>query len=369
MSGIALPRLALACWDYAWLTRNDARQGPYRQLPACLDALVERGYNGLRIDAFPHLIAARSDGVVIDRFDVLPPHRAPVQVQPRRGLIELAQQARNRGIRLWLGSRFLADTQSRRSFVRRPQDFIDVWSQTLDLLKREGLLDTVVAVDFCHHFPLPQAAYGASRHIFRSHPLNKLAQFGIWSRATEQRAEQYLLEVPRSLRALFPGIAFGVSTGAASDRHLRALDTSELDFIDGHLWLNDDPAYAVASGGLIKGAGNRLAARLQNRVAGMVWERGRDQWQRHLGDRIRELHDFARVRRMSPAIGAGFVRLPSEKEADWGWVREVCDFAVEQALEQGVLALCPAVQARPHGEGLWDDVSWQQAINQRILGR
>lgn len=368
MSGIALPRLALACWDHAWLTRNDARQGPYRQLPACLDGLVERGYNAVRLDAFPHLIAARPDGIVVDRFEVRPPGRAPVQVQPRRALLDLARQARQRGLRLWLTSRFLPDTQARRSFVRRPRDFIDVWSQTLDLLRAEGLLDTVVAVDFCHHFPLPEAAHGASRHIFRSHPMNRLARLGIWSRATEQRAEHYLLEVPRSLRALYPNIAFGLSVGSASAKHVRVLDTSELDFLDSHLWLNDDPAFAVASGSLLPARGN-LAASLQSRVAGLAWRQGREQWQRQLESRIRELYDFTRVRRMSPAIGAGFVRLPDERHADWGWIREVCEHAVEHALQQGITALCPAVQARPHGEGLWHDVAWQQSLNQRILSR
>lgn len=368
MSGIALPRLALASWDHAWLTRNDARQGPYRQLPVCLDGLVERGYNAVRIDAFPHLVAARADGIVVERFEVQPPERAPVQVQPRRALIELARQARQRGLRLWLSSRFLPDSQARRSFVRRPRDFVDVWSQTLELLRSEGLLDTVVAVDFCHHFPLPEAAHGASRHIFRSHPMNRLARLGIWSRGTEQRAEQYLLEVPRGLRALFPEIAFGLSVGAAGDKHVRALDTSELDFLDGHLWLNDDPAFAVASASLIR-APSALAGALQNRVAALVWRQGRQQWQRQLDERIRELHDFARVRRMSPAIGAGFVRLANEQRADWGWVRELCEHAVERALEQGIQAICPAVQARPHGSGLWQDVAWQQSLNQRILNR
>lgn len=369
MSAIELPRLALANWDNSWLTRNDARQGAYRQLPSCLDALAERGYNALCIDAFPHLIAARPDGVVIDRFDVSPPQRAQVQVQPRHSLIELARQAQQRNIHLWLSSGFLADSQSRRSFIRRPQDFIDIWSQTLNLLKQEGLLDTIVAVDFCHHFPLPPAAHGASRYIFGSQPANRLARLGIWSRGTEQRAEKYLLEVPRSLRALFPSVAFGVSASAASEKHLRALDTSELDFIDSHLWLNDDPTFAVASGGLLKGAAPALAARLQNKVAALAWRSGREQWQRHLSERIRGLHDFGRVRRINSAIGAGFVQLAHERSADWGWVREVSEFAVEQATDNGVNVICPALQARPHSDGLWQEVSWLQSLNQKILQR
>lgn len=369
MSSIELPRLALANWDHSWLTRNDSRPGAYRQQPSALDALQERGYNALRIDAFPHLIAARSDGVVIDRFEVLSTQRKQVGVHPRHSLLELAKQAQQRNIRLWLSSGFLADSQSRRSFIRRPQDFINVWSQTLDLLKQEGLLDTVVAVDFCHHFPLPPAAHGASRYIFGSHPTNRLARLGIWSRGTEQRAEEYLLEVPRSLRALFPSVAFGVSSSAASDKHLRALDTSELDFIDSHLWLNDDPTFILASGGLLKGVAPALAARLQNKVAALAWHSGREQWQRHLSERIRSLHDFARVRRINSAVGAGFVQLAQEPRADWGWVREVCEFAVERAVDNNVNIICPITQARPHNDRLWQQTAWLQSLNQKILQR
>jgi|SRR5690554_208380 len=369
MSSIELPRLALANWDHSWLTRNDSRQGAYRQLGSCLDALQERGYNGLRIDAFPHLIAARPDGVVIDRFEVLPAARRSVEVQPRHGLLELAKQAQQRKIRLWLSSSFLADSQSRRSFIRRPQDFISIWSQTLELLRQEGLLNTVVAVDFCQHFPLPPATHGASRYIFGSHPTNRLARLGIWSRATEQRAEEYLLEVPRSLRALFPSVAFGVSSGAASDKHLRVLDTSELDFIDSHLWLNDDPTFLLASGGLLNGVAPALAGRLQNKVAALAWRNGREQWQRHLTERISGLHDFARVRRINAAMGAGFVQIAHERRADWGWVREVCEFAVEQAVDNNVSVVCSAAQARPHHDGLWQETAWLKSLNQKILQR
>lgn len=362
MTDQPFPRLALASWDHAWLTRNDARQGPYRQLAQCLDALVERGYNALAIDAFPHLVASRADGVVIDRFQVRPAQRATVQVMPRRSLLELTRLAHQRGLRLWLGSAFLEDAEARRSFVRRPGDFVDIWSQTLNLLKHEGLLEAVVAVDFCRHFPLPPAAYGASRAIFGSHPRNLLGPRVFWSRGAEQRTEEYLLEVPRKLRALFPEIAFGVSANVFSSRALRRLDTSELDFFDQHLWLDDDPMFALASGRLLK----RASATLHRQVAALAWRSRRDLWQRHLSEQIRQHHDFARVRRLQPVLGAGYIRLKDENHA---WLREISEFVVETASECGVPVLCPAVQARPHGGPLWQDISWQRSLNALITHR
>ena len=47
------------------------------------------------------------------------------------------RRARAHGISLWLTSWFMPDTQARRSFVRRPQDFVRVWAETLAFIKAE----------------------------------------------------------------------------------------------------------------------------------------------------------------------------------------------------------------------------------------
>ena len=93
------------------------------------------------------------------------------------------------------------DSRARRSFVRRPADFIDVWVQTLELVREWGHLDTVVAVDFCHHFPFPPWSHGVIRRVFGQPPQRPLPER--WEREQEQAVEQYLLEVPRALRALY----------------------------------------------------------------------------------------------------------------------------------------------------------------------
>ena len=133
-----MPRLALACWDYSWLTRRDGRAAEYAHIGARLDELVERGFNALRIDPFPHLVAPPETGILPERFEIHPEGRElrrgssrPVVVQPRKALRQLLVEAKKRDIRLWLSSWFLSDTTARRSFVRRPRDFVTVWAETL----------------------------------------------------------------------------------------------------------------------------------------------------------------------------------------------------------------------------------------------
>lgn len=55
-------RFAVTMWEYSWLTQRTGRQAEYADWDKVLDELVERGYNCIRIDAFPHIIAADADG-------------------------------------------------------------------------------------------------------------------------------------------------------------------------------------------------------------------------------------------------------------------------------------------------------------------
>ncbi len=364
--GGQLPRLAVADWSHYWQTRRDSAGGDYRSLGGLLDQLCERGYNALRVDAFPHLIAARTDGVVLDRFELADPRLGLMWLQPRKHLVELATLAKARSLRLWLTSSFLNDSQSRRSFVRRASDYIDVWSQTLNLLDERQLLETVVAVDFCHQFTDPETTHGAIRTLFRSHPRNPLLRLGIWPDGADPMVESYLLDVPRALRAAYPSVAFGVSVNAASDKQVRKLDTSELDFLDCHYWLDDDPRFALLTGApLAAMANNRLARGLQGRVAALAWRARGTSWLEHWEQRLESLSEFARLRRLQPTLCGGYVQ--GGASHDTRLVQQVSESVVNAALAQGVSALVTAGQARPHVPSLWQDVDWHQQLTSRIL--
>ncbi len=369
----ASPRLAMACWDYSWLTRREGRHSEYRNLDRVFEELAARGYNCLRLDPCPHLVAAGPNGMVAERFEVLPEGRdlrrgvrGPVQTYPRRVLADLLRKARQYDIRLWLASWYVPDTQARRSFVRSPGDFIRVWAETLAFIRDEGFAGQIEAVDFCHEFPMAPWAHGAWRRIFGTHPANPLPLLRSWDSRVEERVQGYLLEVPRALRALFPDIWIGVSTCHSLEASLRRLDTSELDFLDTHMWLTDDPAFRIATGSLLPVAVPSPLENLRGRVAALLYRSRQEHWLGTLRDRLEAQSSFARVRRLTPVLGEGYIRAVREQALDWGWVRSVSEQVIEEALKRDVRVINPAIYGRPHSPGFWEDQAWQSRINDLI---
>ena len=59
--------LAITMWDSSWLRRRYAGGG-FESFDTAVDELVERGYNAVRLDVFPHMIANAPDGSNSERF-------------------------------------------------------------------------------------------------------------------------------------------------------------------------------------------------------------------------------------------------------------------------------------------------------------
>jgi hypothetical protein len=59
--------LAITMWDSSWIRRRYAGGG-FENYSEVVGELVERGYNAVRIDAFPHLIAKDIYGQARESF-------------------------------------------------------------------------------------------------------------------------------------------------------------------------------------------------------------------------------------------------------------------------------------------------------------
>ncbi|MCG8438744.1 MAG: hypothetical protein MI751_11720 [Pseudomonadales bacterium] len=355
--------LAMACWDLSWLLHRDMRGGAFASLERVLDDTQVRGFNALRIDPCPHLIATPESGLHLDRCELMPRHGAPVEVKIRHALQQLMQSAHERGLKLWFSSRFINDSRARRSFVRRPEDFVAVWSDTLSQVRDWGYLDDVAGVDFCYQFPALPYAHGVTRRVFGRSPERGLPSR--WPMTAAERLEAYLLEVPRALHALFPSVPVGLSTTTALSEQLRQLDTSELDFLDFSLWLDDDPRYRLATGEAMPMSG--LLGRLASPVKQVLLDAAGSHWQRRLEEQLQRRMAFTRLRRLQPVLGEGFVQQSAQQRSmPTGWA-DLHEMMVVNALTQGVEAMTPTSLATPHHDWLWQEQDYLAHLNHMIL--
>lgn len=332
--------LAMADWDYSWLLRTSGRhEDAYHLLPRRMEELAERGFNALRVDAWPHLVAAEQQADAPEEFVILPNgsrdsdrgSRRARRVSPSDRLLRLAQSAKANGISLWLTSWLLPDTRACRSQIRTPADFVRIWHETLLWLEQAEVLDAVVAVDFAHQFPDKPAGYGAWQHLFHRTPLLGGRRRQTFPASTIGRLNAYLVEVPRQLRTLYPQLQIGLSMQSQLAGRMKQLDLAELDFLDLHL----TPSHR---------------------------KHQRDQ----LGDQLHAFRGFCEMHQMALALGAGSHQLPRTRH-----LPDICRLSeqgVQLALEAGVGVINPCYYARPQNP-VWNEVSWLQQVNRHIRER
>jgi len=148
--------LAITMWDFSWLERRWDGAG-YEDWDTALDELKARGYDAVRIDAFPHLVAVDPQR----EWELVPfwntqvwgsPAVNRVTVQPN--LNRFIEKCAERGIRVALSSWFREDTENHRLLPDTPQAFGAIWKATLDSIAEAGLIDQLLYVDLCNEFPL-----------------------------------------------------------------------------------------------------------------------------------------------------------------------------------------------------------------------
>ena len=147
--------LAITMWDFSWLERRWPGAGQ-EDWDASLDALVARGYNAVRIDAYPHLVAIdpRREWELLPCWDQQAwgsPARTRVRIQPL--LNEFIRKCADRGIQVGLSTWFREDPEQWRKQIPSPARLADIWNRTLHTIAEDGLLDSILFVDYCNEWP------------------------------------------------------------------------------------------------------------------------------------------------------------------------------------------------------------------------
>ena len=392
-----------AMWEYSWLLQRDGRQDEFADWDKVLDGVVERGYQCLRLDAFPHNIARGKDGVLLEEFDLVRDNNIgwtrnePCRFNPRKGLVEFMQKCKDRGIYVGLSSWFRPDTTHREREIETPEDYARIWTETLDFLAENDLLDGICWVDLCNEFPARQWAPGAKIEI--DAPAEVKASMGlpqdqpappeyVMSAGMNEDSKKifgdYIRRAIEPVRAKYPQLLYTFSVIAMPGD--KAPDYSACDVLDVHLWSVLDQEWSMASEQMplfmemLPGDASLLeghqASKLMRHIETSC-EKYPEYKEKIFAFLENKIKDFAEVARKNDAIlitTEAWASIMYEDAffkgalGEWDWCKEVDEFGMKKALENGWVSVCSSNFCEPQFEGMWEDVEWHKKVTKMVRG-
>lgn len=393
--------LAIAMWDSTWLRRR-YRGGGFEDWDKALDDLVQRGYNAVRIDAFPHLVAADPQGKLTETYKDIPNHHPNFYgfgmwggqwtqyISPRKALPEFVKKCGEHKVKVGLSTWFKPTADKRNEQIERAEGVIRIWDETLQLLEKKNCLNNVIYLDVLNELPFGFCMqwFHSTLQLYR-HPIS---ESGYNSRQKEF-VRSFVTEVFEGLKKKWPRLSIGGSIVHA-DHGGGMLDLSVMDFIDNHIWISRCSEFAKETGGAsaiyMHGHPDHLFRREQ--ISGgyaepryklipqdvdydVIYERMLQVFQK----KKKTIRNFLE-KEIAKTIALGKKHdLPVGNTEGWGTVfwcehplldwriqKSAAEMAVEMGAKGGFLFNCSSNFCHPHHLGFWDDIAWHRKITQTI---
>lgn len=354
--------LAITMWDFSWLERRWPGAG-YEDWDRALEELSERGYNAVRIDAYPHLILRDPKA----EHDLHPcwsvndwgaPMRCRVQVMP--ALTDFIAACAERKIKVLLSSWFRHDIRQSWRLLFNPRQHALAWTKTLDLIQEAGLLGSILGVDICNEWPIPMWApflYGEDEDPFTCEGPESYT----WD---DPRAMRWADRTLENIRRDYPDIPLTVSTQMDGDWST-ALNW---DFWEPHIWMTPGEFY------------QRLPYTFRHKFdhseylnvqlyAKDLYLSDPHYWKNILYQKIDAMAKQARTH-AKPLMTTecwGIVDYKDGPLLDWEWVMELCALGTKTAAQTGAWAAIGTSNfCGPQFVGMWREVEWHQALTKII---
>ena len=345
--------LAITMWDFSWLERRWPGAGQ-ENWDRSLDELKERGYDAVRFDAYPHLLAVDP----AKTWELLPewsvqdwgaPAVTRVQVWP--ALAEFTRKLKERGMKAGLSTWFREDIDRERMRLGTAADFTRIWSAVLERLDAEDLLDTVLYVDLCNEFPIAPWA------PFLHHPGRPE-----YKRNTRE-AETLMREAIEGLRLRWPQLNYTFSFCSELDTW-REQDVSMLDFLEPHVWMAQASDYYERVG---YGYERFDPIGYTNLALNGEAEYRRDQarYDAALMGGIENVAQWSRAggKALITTECWGLVDYKDFPLLEWGYVKDLCALGVNAAARSGRwAAIATSNFCGPQFRGMWRDVAWHREL-------
>lgn len=378
--------LAIAMWDYSWILRHH-RAGEYEDWDRVLDELQERGYNAIRMDAMPHLVAPDSDGTVVEEYffpkDDWKPmmwgNNCSVHVRPREAIVEFLPKCLARGIHVGLASWFLTP---HRPWHDAEDGLFRTWDATLTFLEQQGLLDRILYVDILNEYPLThgfewlkrQVQYRANAKAFQTNlpnlpvPADEAFQKkGKFTPAQQQFFNAFVTGTLTKLKAKWPQLEFLASLDAFLPWD--EIDLSAFGAVDSHCWFQVHPELWKLGFDKLDAANDHGFEQLQ-RDLDQFWVQNQTRLVAWMDGRIAAAAQAA-ARHGIPCgntEGWGTIGWYDHPALRWDFIKQSGEICVELALKHGYRFICTSNFTHPQFPGLWHDVKWHQRLTAQIRG-
>jgi len=360
MSSVSERPVAITMWDFSWLERRWPGAG-YEDWDLALDQLAERGYNAVRIDAYPHLVSADPHR----SWELLPVWNQQswgaqslinVQVQP--ALVEFIGKCRDRGIGVGLSTWYRQDRDDVRMRIRTPEDQARIWIDTLRHIEEAGLLESILYVDLCNEYPLDVwAPYlytdGLPKESGRNTP----------------KIQSWMDESIAMVRSAYPQLDYTYSF-CSELLTWQDQDVRSLDLLEPHIWM---------AGGEVSDFYERVGYHFErfesvgydNLVANgrRIYEDSREHWDGLLYAAIDGVADWSRATSL-PLVTTECWSVVDYKDwpgLDWDWVMELTEKGLRHAAATGRwVGMATSNFCGPQFVGMWRDVAWHQRLTNLI---
>ena len=348
-------------WDFSWLERRWPGAG-YEDWDAALDELAERGYDSVRIDAYPHLVAVDGErpwDLVMVWNQTSWGAQSPITVRrvlPQ--LLEFIRRAAEHDIDVALSTWFREDTDDVRMRLRTPEAHAEAWLTVLRAIDGAGLLDRIVYVDLCNEFPMRIWA-----------PFVFGPDEGDVPSRTDPRIVEWMEHSIGTLRAEYPDLAYTYSFASELDTWSEQ-DVSMLDMLEPHVWMSStrDEKYNNAVGYHFEKFG---PGDFENLVKNgrHEYEENQAAYDAALFERIDSMAQWSRTSGL-PLFTTECWAIVDYKDwpgLDWDWVMDLNARAVEYALEtRRWVGMATSNFCGPQFVGMWRDVEWHRRLTSAI---
>lgn len=351
--GIEKP-LAITMWDFSWIERRWPGAG-FEDWDKALSELVERGYDAVRIEAYPQLIAKD----ISKEWTLKPVWNTQDWGSPMVNKIRLENDfrvflasCRRHGVRVALSSWFREDEDNTRMEIRTPKEHAEIWIKTLDYIKEWGELDNILYVDLCNEFPLRLwiPFLGGAEEESRTSAL----------------ASNWMKEAVAIFKEAYPQIPVTFSyTVPYPDVNE---DVSFLDFLEVHIWMAQVSDYYDKVGYRYERFDD--AGYMNMALKGKeIYIKEKRHYMQCLVDGIVKLSQWSE-NSGKPLITTECWSVVDYKDGpllEWDWVLELNRLGVETAATLGCWAgIATSNFCAPQFVGMWREKKWHQKMTEFI---